>query len=633
MQKTFVCIALFIAVLQGNSQTLLEDIGPAPGHYMREHTSTSINRINEIWTEDFDNGIPDSWTNEEISGIANWEYRGPSTVPDLYIGSRGSCVPQGQTGSVPIQSDSWSNGFVIFDSNYWDDNIGPCITGFGTGPSPAPHAASLSTGSIDLSTHESAHLMFTQYFKEWTNNTTAKVQGSIDGGDWVDLYTLSITSGNSTAPDAVVIMDISEIAGGHADVKIRFLFEGTYYYWMIDDVIIFEPDANDLEFQDATYGDYDVFNEENQTGFEYLEYSMYPQGMTPYLYLSAHALNVGADTQTNVILDVTIENTATQEIIYSESSNPQNIFPQVNQGFIMPGFQMPTDIGDYKLTFEVNQDEEDEEPENNIKESLISITDVIYARDNRITEGIFVPSAIYDGVQYEVGNMFVITESNMEAHSISMAVGVGSQVEAMVYGALYKLDISQGITPQFVAQTESAPVYWEAMNGIGESDMMVLPFNEPITLDKDSAYLVMAGSESGPQDVLFAASGETPAYSSWARFYPNNMGYLLETPMVRLNFGEVVDVEEHDFNSIDVKQNFPNPFTDRTAIQYSLETPSNVIIDVHDMTGRLLSSKTLGVRPAGKHTAFIERGTLSAGLYTYTFRANSTKKTTTMVVQ
>lgn len=633
MQKTFVCIALTIAVLQGNSQSNLEDYGPAPGHYIGEHTSTSVTRINQIWMEDFENGIPASWTNEEMSGIASWEYRGPNTSPDFFIGSRGSCIPEGQDGSVPIQSDSWDNGFVIFDSNYWDDNIGPCIDGFGTGPSPAPHAAALSTGSIDLSSHATANLMFTQYFKEWTNNTTAKVQGSIDGGEWTDLYTITLESGNSTQPNEVVIIDISEIAGGHEDVKIRFLFEGTYYYWMVDDVVIFEPDVNNMEFQDANYGNYDVFNEENETGFEYLEYSMYPQDMSPYLYLSAHALNVGSDTQNNVVLDVKIENVDTEQIIYQETTTPQNVFPQTNQGFVLPEFQMPSETGDYRITYEVTQDQVDDEPENNIEESLISITDVVYARDNRETEGIFVPSSIYDGSQYEVGNMFVITEDNMEAHSISIGVGVGSQVGSLVYGAIYKLDISQGVTPVFVAQTESAPVYWEALNTIGESDMMVLPFTEPLTLHKDSAYLVMAGSESGPQDVLFTSSGVPPAYSSWAKFFPNSIGYLLGTPMVRLNFGEVVDVVEYDLNSLDVHQNFPNPFSDQTAIQYSLDIPGNVTIDVHDVMGRLLSSKNLGVRPAGKHTAFIEKGTLNSGLYTYTFRCNNIAKTHTMIVR
>ncbi|MFT5183003.1 MAG: hypothetical protein ACI84C_000125 [Flavobacteriales bacterium] len=633
MQKTFVCIALVIAFLQGSSQNNLEDYGPALGRYMGEHTSTSVNRINEIWMEDFENGIPESWTNEELSGIASWEYRGANTNPDYYIGSRGSCIPEGQDGSAPIQSESWDNGFVIFDSNYWDDNIGPCIAGFGTGPSPAPHSAALSTGSIDLSSHQTANLMFTQYFKEWTNNTTAKVQGSVDGGEWVDLYTLTLESGNSTEPDALVIIDISAFAGGHEDVKIRFLFEGTYYYWMVDDVVIFEPDVNNMDFQDVNYGDFDVFNEDNETGFEYLEYSMYPQEMAPYLYLSAHALNVGSDTQNNVVVDVKIENTGTEEIIYSETSSPQNIFPQSNLGVTLPGFQMPNSTGHYQLTYEVTQDQEDDEPENNIEQSLISITDVVYARDNRETEGIFVPSSIYNGNQYELGNMFVITESNMEAYSISMGVGVGSQVGSMVYGAIYKLDISQGLTPEFVAQTESAPVYWEALNGIGQSDMMVLPFTEPLTLDKDSAYLVVAGSESGPQDVMFASSGQPPAYSSWARFFPSNFGYLLGTPMVRLNFGEIVDVKEYVFTALDVQQNFPNPFSDRTAIQYSLNIPGNVSIDVHDMTGRLLSSKNLGTRPAGKHTAFIERGTLSSGIYMYTFRCNDMTKTSTMLVR
>ena len=73
-----------------------------------------------IWFEDFANGIPSDWTSTETSGIASWEYRGPNTTPGVDVGSRGSCVAPGTVGQ-PIVSPSAANGFVIFDSNWWDN--------------------------------------------------------------------------------------------------------------------------------------------------------------------------------------------------------------------------------------------------------------------------------------------------------------------------------------------------------------------------------------------------------------------------------------------------------------------------------------------------------------------------------
>jgi hypothetical protein len=74
--------------------------------------------------------------NTESSGIAAWEYRGPLTTPNNEEGSRGSCIAEGTTGAV-LLSETWSNGFVIFDSNWWDNPDNPCTDeNFGTGPAP-----------------------------------------------------------------------------------------------------------------------------------------------------------------------------------------------------------------------------------------------------------------------------------------------------------------------------------------------------------------------------------------------------------------------------------------------------------------------------------------------------------------
>ncbi|MCB0762830.1 MAG: T9SS type A sorting domain-containing protein [Flavobacteriales bacterium] len=633
MRKIFVIATIVYFALPTLAQQSWQDAEPAPGYYLRDRKPEELMRINEIWKEDFENGIPDTWENTEMNGIAHWEYRGPNTTPDYYIGSRGSCIPEGQNGSAPIQSNTWDNGFIIFDSNYWDDNIGPCVTGFGTGPSPAPHAATLVTESIDLTNYAAAQFMFTQYFKEWTNNSTASVQMSVDGGTWEDVYSVDITSGNSTEPDDVVIIDVSEAAGGHGDVRFQFVFEGSYYYWMIDDVTVFEPDQNNLVFTSTGYGDFDIFDESNETGFEYMEYSMYPDGMAPYLYLNAQALNVGSDTQTNVILDVSVTNIQTQEVLYNYSSSAQEVYPQENQGFAITGYQMPNTIGDYRIDYAVTQAEDDSEPENNVDEKFFSISDIVYAKDDRETEAIYVPSALYDNTQYEVGNMFLITGNDMEAHSISVGVGLGSQNGAEVYGAIYSLEIENFSATELIAQTESQAVYWEALNGLGDENMMVLNFTEPIQLDKDSAYLVVAGCETGGDDVIFAMSGSSEPYSSWAHFFPNNYGYLFETPMVRLNFGEVVGVKEEEAYFPEVHQNFPNPFGEQTAFQYSIREASRVSMQIHDITGRLIQEDQLGVKPAGKHTAFISASGMSPGLYTYTLIAGEYRKTMNMVVE
>jgi len=123
-----------------------------------------------IFTWDFAEGIPLDWDNASDSGVANWEYRGPDTTPDLSVCSQGSC---GGT-SLPITSETASNGFVIFDSNYWDDNVGPCGN-LGAGPDPGPHEAYLTSPSLDFSAYPNVALTFQQQYRHFTGTTSSSI--------------------------------------------------------------------------------------------------------------------------------------------------------------------------------------------------------------------------------------------------------------------------------------------------------------------------------------------------------------------------------------------------------------------------------------------------------------------------
>lgn len=557
-----------------------------------------------------------------MTGIAQWEYRGPETSPDIYIGSRGSCIPTGAAGSDPIESASWSNGFVIFDSNYWDDNLGPCIDGFGTGPSPAPHDAYLELPEINFDSETDVFIRFHQYFKEWANNTLAYLEYSVAGGEWTNFYQLSIDQGNATEPDAVVSLNISEFAALQSDVRIRFHFEGTYYYWMIDDIEFYVPDQNDVVITNTSTGDFDIYDPDNETGFENLEYTMFPDDMPPYFEFEAEVFNAGSQPQTDVSLHVEIENLDTEEIIYSESSLNANMISQQLSFMTTTAFNMPAVIGEYVVRYSISQLEEEEVPEDNIYEYFFNINDVTYARDYRSTTGIYAPQSQFWTTPYEMGNMFLVTAADMELHSLSVGVGLGVEPGTSIYGALYRLDINNFNDTELLTQTPDFDVYAEAQNNIGDNKTMVVPFDEPITLYQDSAYLVVAGVPSGAQDVLFATSGAAEPLTSWVRFMPNSWYYMEENPLVRMNFGEVVGIEEITQTPQVTSQIFPNPWSESATVQFCLKENSDVRILVHDYLGRKAHELYVGNLPAGTHTQEINRGPLVAGLYTYTLLVN-----------
>jgi len=619
---TLLFCCFFIAPLSWGQ---IESAEPAPGNIIRDRepaTNFHFNRGDILWSETFENGIPDDWNNSEINEIAHWEYRGPATSPDIYIGSRGSCIPEGAAGSEPIESATWGNGFAIFDSNYWDDNIGPCVDGFGTGPSPAPHDAYLELPSLNFDDDLEVFMRFHQFFKEWTGNTLAYIEHSVDGGNWTTFYELDIVQGNATEPNDVVSMNIGEFAAGHNDVKIRFHFEGTYYYWMIDDIEFYVPEQNDLVIVNTSTAEFDIYDPDNETGFENMEYTMFPDEMPPYFDFEVEIFNAGSQSQSDVVLSVEIENIDTEEIIYSETSLASNMVSQQVSYFTVPAFSMPSVIGEYVIRYSIDQVEEDEIPVDNIDEFFFNINDVTYARDHRSTSGIYVPQQQFWTTHYEMGNMFVVSEADMNLHSISVGVGLGSTSGTSIYAALYRMNINNFGETELLSQTPDFEIYGEAQNSIGDDKTMVVPFDEPISLDQDSAYLVVAGVPSGPQNVFFATSGAAEPLTSWVRFFPNSWYYMEEIPLVRMNFGEVVGIDDTAQTPQVTSQIFPNPWSEFGTVRFQLHENADVRIVIHDYLGRKAKELSVGNLPEGTHTQRFERGPLAPGLYTYTLLVN-----------
>jgi hypothetical protein len=211
---------------------------------------------NPIWSEDFSNGIPSTWTNSTVP----WEYRGPSTNPNIYVGSRGGLSSPSWSPSSPIQSPSVSNGFMIFDSDYYDNGGGSSFWDVGTGPYPSMpngHNGFLITESIDLTNHFSVSLKFNSYYSKWAG--IAKVAFSINGGlsftNEMDVHP-NIGTQDATPVDYEVNISIPPNIVNNPNVKIKFRFDGTipiynsnftpplfygYYFWMIDDIELNNP--------------------------------------------------------------------------------------------------------------------------------------------------------------------------------------------------------------------------------------------------------------------------------------------------------------------------------------------------------------------------------------------------------
>jgi hypothetical protein len=484
--------------------------------------------------ERFENGIPAGWENGSSSGISQWEYRGPNTVPDVNVGSIGSCV----NSSHVVQSETRENGFVIFDSNFWDDPNGPCGQGFNSGQDPAPHTAWLTTASLDFSDQPIVVMNFQQRFR-YHIVSQAVVQLSINGGDFFTVYSNPTSTGAQSDPVQYVNVSITQWAAFQSDVRVRFFYQGIYYYWQIDDLVFYAPNDNDLLLETAQYTDFDFST--GLTGLERMEYDRYARIMVPTINFKAKVKNIGALTQTGCTVTGTIVNNLNQQV-YSSTSSVFNLNPgqstTVDWGAYVPPGGVPGNRT-YTVTYTVNQNQSDQNLSNNVLVKDFQTTDLRYAMAERNMNSTYVPAAQYLNNPFEIGCVYECTNESRRIASVGVVLSNMTQPGSQIYGIIYNLnrDTIFGITP---IQTVN-PYY---LNAPGQEKIMYLHFETPVPLVNGQFYNVMIGGVGNGEVLRVATHGSPPPFSCFLR-YPGTpfTFYLTQTPMVYAHIVNATNVQ------------------------------------------------------------------------------------------
>jgi hypothetical protein len=64
-------------------------------------------------------------------------------------------------------------------------------------------------------------------------------------------------------------------------------------------------------------------------------------------------------------------------------------------------------------------------------------------------------------------------------------------------------------------------------------------------------------------------------------------------------------------------QNFPNPFNASTTIRYTLAKPSNVVLEIYNVTGEFITRLVKGYEFTGDHSVLWNANDLPSGVYFY----------------
>lgn len=120
--------------------------------------------------------------------------------------------------------------------------------------------------------------------------------------------------------------------------------------------------------------------------------------------------------------------------------------------------------------------------------------------------------------------------------------------------------------------------------------------------------------------------------NTWHSFLdPNNWNLDLDMFILAI-VDQNVGVNEY-YHGMKMSQNYPNPAVGSTTISYELETASeNVVLNVYDMTGKLVKTVDQGNQAAGAYTVTLDVNEFPAGDYIFSLSANGTDLTKKMTI-
>lgn len=561
-----------------------------------------------VWSDDF-------------SVSANWTKASP-TGPGLW--SVGTTGPTGSYSITAINSTTKANGFAKFDSDL--DCSGNQVANITT------------AGVINCTGHPFVMLEFQQQYRRFYDSTFVFVSGN-NGSTYTKFVVNENLNNNdfcATNPE-IVKMDISAVAGGMAQVKVRFQFyspsslgaaAGCAYSWMIDDVSIYDLPTNDVAVGRA-YSDMMYKN----GGY----YTNIPNTQVMPITFRGAIENRGANSQTNVMLNVDINNGFGS--VYNQNSNTlaSLAYKAKDTLSITTPYMMSSQNGTYTTTFHVSQTETEAGTEvaNSTVVKPFMITDTIFARDNGIQTDYTSPNLYTGGdAGSEIGNVYEIS-ANAMANSVSVFLNAGTTPGTEIVANIYKLNLNGDF--DIVAQSAAYSI-----NSAADANKWVTLGTPGVQLDADSTYLVsiLTGgniSTTAPTSrVLIGVDTETeqPEGATLLYLFGDDTWYLLtDLPMIRLNIvNTITGVKNLDQNNgITLGQNIPNPFTKESTVNYQLANDAtSAVFTVTDVMGRIVSTEKAGT---SKGTHSIKLGSYAAGMYYYSLNVDGKVSTKKMIVE
>ncbi|MEZ4756278.1 MAG: T9SS type A sorting domain-containing protein [Flavobacteriales bacterium] len=552
-----------------------------------------------VFSEDFANGIDGN------NGFGSWEVTGPNAA--IWRWSTTGPVGAFSVPTQRINSPTASNGFMMFngDSANTDFNADPpVIVG-----APVEWDAALESPVLDLSASPFVEIVFTHRFR-WCCQAASPhaLQLSLDGGaTWPISYTINgVFNANDDNNSAQIRQNISnDIAGNASNVKFRFQHNPTasHYHWQIDDVQIVELFPNNLTMNDG-------YTTQTGAGEEYGRMP-YPQ-LQETILMGGTITNSGSDEQTNVVINVSVTNSAGVEVMSASRTIPSlasGATDALEEAVTVP-MDLPDDV--YTATFTVSADAEDNDPSDNTFLRVFEINQDIFSADgignhpagyeilSSIGTNSFTDAA--DGLV--VMNYYQMDEA-ADVYGIEFLTTANTQVGGYVTVSL--LD-----TADVFLDIVTNPIAESVAYDLTEADLAAgrvrVLFDSPVNLSPNAYYAAVtlySNNNAGRIRILDDATVPQPnamtlIYIPGDQVYTNGNG-----TSIRMLLSNSVAVNEND--ALEGVTMFPNPTNGIVNVRTSNSGTHNV--EVTNVLGAVVGQTTF----AGSTT--LDLTELSKGVY------------------
>lgn len=406
--------------------------------------------------------------------------------------------PQGAYYSVAnhgvLTSPSAANGAALFDSDFLDN--GGTAGAFGTGASPGPHVAALVSPAIDLTGNSNVLLKYHSYYRRFTP-TSVFVGVSVDGGTtWTDFQAVeNIPAVNALATNTTQYVDISPALAGAASlssVRLRFLFDGNYYFWMVDDLSIIEKPSNNLAFAGKEDG--------NTLGDAFTRTQASSSFYTPETQVDARLFGLGAriqnlgtaqDNGAYILFNINYEDENGNVVISDfRDSVSFNLAPGTDTIVTIPGTYEPTTPGVYTASYTLVSGGSDPLQYNNVDTQTFVISPV---SENWLSK---VPRAADGGPA--------------STRSILAAEATGETLTDFEYGNMFF--IKSATTPTGVRSVDSMyyrPVNFDDAPVVMDGQVVTVILYEWVDADQDGRIPEDHSAAIGTELIITAVASDT----------------------------------------------------------------------------------------------------------------------------